>query len=61
MYQKARKAEKWKFEGNERDDGELERIGQPVCVYEIYSGEGAWPFLNHGSMFRGITLVSSIT
>ncbi|XP_020094017.1 uncharacterized protein LOC109714032 isoform X2 [Ananas comosus] len=59
VYQKARKAEKWKFEGNERDDGELERIGQPVCVYEIYSGEGAWPFLNHGSMFRGITLSKS--
>jgi hypothetical protein len=28
-----------------------------LCVYEIYSGEGAWPFLHHGSLYRGITLV----
>ncbi|XP_072963203.1 uncharacterized protein [Typha angustifolia] len=56
VYRNARKAEKLKFEGNERDEGELERTGQQVCIYEIYSGEGAWPFLHHGSMYRGITL-----
>jgi hypothetical protein len=57
VYKNSRKSERLKSEGNERDEGELERSGQPVCVYEIYSGEGAWPFLHHGSLYRGITLV----
>ncbi|KAL5224134.1 hypothetical protein ABZP36_010773 [Zizania latifolia] len=56
VYRNARKSERLKPEGNERDEGELERTGQPVCIYEIYSGEGAWPFLHHGSLYRGITL-----
>uniref|UniRef100_J3N4M0 Glycosyl transferase family 1 domain-containing protein n=1 Tax=Oryza brachyantha TaxID=4533 RepID=J3N4M0_ORYBR len=56
VYKNARKSERLRPEGNERDEGELERTGQPVCVYEIYSGEGAWPFLHHGSLYRGITL-----
>jgi hypothetical protein len=56
VYKNARKSERLKPEGNERDEGELERTGQPVCIYEIYSGEGAWPFLHHGSLYRGITL-----
>ncbi|KAG0459127.1 hypothetical protein HPP92_022255 [Vanilla planifolia] len=47
---------KLKFEVNERDEGELERIGQALCIYEIYDGQGAWPFLHHGSRYRGITL-----
>lgn len=56
VYRNARKSERMKPEGNERDEGELERTGQPVCIYEIYRGEGAWPFLHHGSLYRGITL-----
>ncbi|XP_078155667.1 UDP-Glycosyltransferase superfamily protein isoform X2 [Carex rostrata] len=59
VYHTARKAEKAKSEKNERDEGELERTGQPVCIYEIYNGEGAWPFLHHGSIYRGITLSRS--
>jgi hypothetical protein len=58
IYHDARKSEKLKFEANERDEGELERTGQPVCIYEIYDGAGAWPFLNHGSLYRGLSLVS---
>nr|CAB3495338.1 unnamed protein product [Digitaria exilis] len=58
VYRNARKSERLKPEGNERDEGELERTGQPVCIYEIYSGEGAWPFLHHGSLYRGVTLVT---
>ncbi|KAK3153223.1 hypothetical protein QOZ80_2BG0169450 [Eleusine coracana subsp. coracana] len=56
VYKNARKSERLKPEGNERDEGELERTGQPVCIYEIYNGEGAWLFLHHGSLYRGITL-----
>ncbi|KAG6763474.1 hypothetical protein POTOM_030891 [Populus tomentosa] len=56
IYRDARKSEKLKFEANERDEGELERTGQPVCIYEIYDGAGAWPFLNHGSLYRGLSL-----
>ncbi|KAK9283587.1 hypothetical protein L1049_011836 [Liquidambar formosana] len=58
IYRNARKAEKIKFEANERDEGELERTGQPLCIYEIYSGAGAWPFLHHGSMYRGLSLTT---
>lgn len=57
IYRNARKSEKLKFEVNERDEGELERTGQPVCIYEIYSGASAWPFLHHGSLYRGLSLV----
>ncbi|KAK3035024.1 hypothetical protein RJ639_033938 [Escallonia herrerae] len=56
LYRNARKAEKVKFETNERDEGELERTGQPLCIYEIYNGAGAWPFLHHGSLYRGLSL-----
>lgn len=59
IYRNARKAEKLRFEANERDEGELERTGQPVCIYEIYIGSGTWPFLHHGSLYRGLSLVSS--
>lgn len=58
LYRDAKKAEKLKFEANERDEGELERTGQPVCIYEVYNGAGAWPFLHHGSLYRGLSLVS---
>ncbi|CAN6697627.1 unnamed protein product [Malus baccata var. baccata] len=56
IYRNARKAEKLRFEANERDEGELERTGQTVCIYEIYSGSGTWPFLHHGSLYRGLSL-----
>ncbi|KAK7391494.1 hypothetical protein VNO78_19910 [Psophocarpus tetragonolobus] len=56
IYRNARKSEKLKFEVNERDEGELERTGQPVCIYEIYNGAGVWPFLHHGSLYRGLSL-----
>ncbi|KAF9674942.1 hypothetical protein SADUNF_Sadunf10G0180100 [Salix dunnii] len=56
IYRNARKSEKLKFEANERDEGELERTGQPVCIYEIYDGAGAWPLLHHGSLYRGLSL-----
>ncbi|XP_039022227.1 uncharacterized protein LOC120154598 isoform X2 [Hibiscus syriacus] len=56
IYRNARKSEKLRFEVNERDEGELERTSQTVCIYEIYSGAGAWPFLHHGSLYRGLSL-----
>ncbi|KAL7109258.1 hypothetical protein ACP275_06G164700 [Erythranthe tilingii] len=56
IYRIARKSEKLRFEVNERDEGELERTGQPICIYEIYSGAGGWPFLHHGSLYRGLSL-----
>ncbi|KAF3784394.1 hypothetical protein EJ110_NYTH30259 [Nymphaea thermarum] len=59
VHQNVRKVEKIKFETNERDEGELERIGQPLCIYEIYWGQGAWKFLHHGSLYRGLSLSSS--
>lgn len=59
IYRNTRKAEKQRYEVNERDEGELERIGQPLCIYEIYDGKGAWPFLHHGSLYRGISLSKS--
>lgn len=58
IYRNARKSEKLKFEVNERDEGELERTGQPLCIYEVYNGAGAWPFLHHGSLYRGLSLSS---
>ncbi|XP_027364871.1 uncharacterized protein LOC113871967 isoform X2 [Abrus precatorius] len=56
IYRNARKSEKMKFEANERDEGELERTGQSVCIYEIYDGAGSWPFLHHGSLYRGLSI-----
>ncbi|KAL0428793.1 UNVERIFIED_CONTAM: hypothetical protein Sradi_0505300 [Sesamum radiatum] len=41
---------------HERDEGELERTGQPLCIYEPYFGEGTWPFLHRTSLYRGIGL-----
>ncbi|KAF6134355.1 hypothetical protein GIB67_005747 [Kingdonia uniflora] len=57
IYRNARRSEKLKFEPNERDEGELERIGQSLCIYEIYTGAGASPFLHHGSLYRGLSLI----
>ncbi|XP_047956041.1 uncharacterized protein LOC125201826 isoform X1 [Salvia hispanica] len=58
IYRNARKSEKLRFETNLRDEGELERTGQPVCIYEMYNGAGGWPFLHHGSLYRGLSLSS---
>lgn len=56
IYHNAKKSEKLKFEANEMDEGELERTGQMLCVYEVYDGIGAWPHLHHGSLYRGLAL-----
>ncbi|KAK1275253.1 Aluminum-activated malate transporter 9 [Acorus gramineus] len=58
VYKSAKKADRAKNELHERDDRELERTGQPLCIYEPYFGEGAWPFLHNISLYRGIGLVS---
>ncbi|KAK1269792.1 hypothetical protein QJS04_geneDACA006975 [Acorus gramineus] len=56
VYRSAKRADRAKNELHERDDRELERTGQPLCIYEPYSGEGAWPFLHNSSLYRGIGL-----
>lgn len=60
IYRNARKSEKLRFEANERDDGELQRTGRLLCIYEVYTGAGTWPLLHHGSLYRGLSLVSSV-
>ncbi|KAL4586124.1 hypothetical protein LXL04_010755 [Taraxacum kok-saghyz] len=56
VYRSAKKADRNKNDLHERDDGELERTGQPLCIYEPYFGQGAWPFLHHKSLYRGLGL-----
>ncbi|KAL8260766.1 hypothetical protein R6Q59_024815 [Mikania micrantha] len=56
VYKNAKKADRSKNDLHERDDGELERTGQPLCIYEPYSGQGSWPFLHHKSIYRGVGL-----
>ncbi|XP_052171310.1 uncharacterized protein LOC127787353 isoform X2 [Diospyros lotus] len=56
VYRSVKKADRSKDNLHERDDGELERTGQPICIYEPYLGEGTWPFLHHTSLYRGIGL-----
>ncbi|PSS24241.1 Phosphatidyl-myo-inositol mannosyltransferase [Actinidia chinensis var. chinensis] len=56
VYRSAKRADRSKNELHERDDGELERTGQPLCIYEPYFGEGTWPFLHHTSLYRGLGL-----
>ncbi|XP_047340923.1 uncharacterized protein LOC124944655 [Impatiens glandulifera] len=58
VYRSAKRADRVKNDLHERDDGELERTGQPLCIYEPYIGEGTWPFLHHPSLYRGIGLSS---
>lgn len=58
VYRNAKKADRLKNDLHERDDGELERTGQPLTIYEPYLGEGAWPFLHHRSLYRGLGLSS---
>ncbi|KAL9999469.1 putative glycosyl transferase, family 1 [Helianthus debilis subsp. tardiflorus] len=56
VYKNAKKADRSKNDLHERDDGELERTGQPLCIYEPYFGQGSWPFLHNKSIYRGIGL-----
>ncbi|EXB52710.1 hypothetical protein L484_022487 [Morus notabilis] len=56
VYRNAKRADRTKNDLHERDEGELERTGQPLCIYEPYFGEGAWPFLHRASLYRGIGL-----
>nr|GMD31581.1 Phosphatidyl-myo-inositol mannosyltransferase [Ipomoea batatas] len=56
VYKSAKRADRSKNDLHERDEGELERTGQPLCIYEPYYGEGTWPFLQHTSLYRGLGL-----
>lgn len=56
VYRNAKRADRTRNELHERDDRELERTGQPLCIYEPYFGKGAWPFLHTHSLYRGIGL-----
>ncbi|KAL2892091.1 D-inositol 3-phosphate glycosyltransferase [Bienertia sinuspersici] len=38
VYRNSRRADHLKNDVHERDDGELERTGQPLCIYEPYLG-----------------------
>ncbi|GMI66802.1 hypothetical protein like AT4G01210 [Hibiscus trionum] len=58
VYRNAKKADRARNDLHERDDRELERTGQPLCIYEPYFGEGTWPFLHRNSLYRGIGLSS---
>lgn len=58
VYRNAKRADRSKNDLHERDEGELERTGQPLCIYEPFLGEGTWPFLHHTSLYRGLGLVS---
>ena len=58
VYRNAKRADRARNALHERDDRELERTGQPLCIYEPYFGEGTWPFLHQTSLYRGISLVS---
>lgn len=42
----------------ERDEGDLERTGQPLSIYELYEGNGSWPFLHAWHpLYRGVSMV----
>ncbi|KAK8504158.1 hypothetical protein V6N13_132017 [Hibiscus sabdariffa] len=56
VYRNAKKADRMRNDLHERDERELERIGQPLCIYEPYFGEGTWPFLHQNSLYRGFGL-----
>ncbi|KAJ9556009.1 hypothetical protein OSB04_010623 [Centaurea solstitialis] len=56
VYKNAKKVDRNRNDLHERDDGEIERTGQPLCIYEPYLGQGSWPFLHRNSLYRGIGL-----
>ncbi|CAO2165593.1 unnamed protein product [Urochloa humidicola] len=58
VYRNVKRVERLKNELHERDDKELERTGQLLCIYEPFFGEGTWPFLHQSSLYRGVGLSS---
>ncbi|KAL2336096.1 hypothetical protein Fmac_010542 [Flemingia macrophylla] len=56
VYKTAKRIDRLKNDLHERDEGELERTGQPLCIYEPYFGEGSWPFLHQKTLYRGVGL-----
>ncbi|KAG5381421.1 hypothetical protein IGI04_032891 [Brassica rapa subsp. trilocularis] len=54
VYKSAKRADRSKNDLHERDEGELERTGQPLCIYEPYFGEGTWSFLHEYPLYRGV-------
>ncbi|KAL5718897.1 hypothetical protein ACHQM5_011751 [Ranunculus cassubicifolius] len=56
VYRNAKRVDRARNSLHERDDRELERTGQPLCIYEPYFGQGAWPFLHRKALYRGIGL-----
>ncbi|XP_010522929.1 PREDICTED: uncharacterized protein LOC104801379 [Tarenaya hassleriana] len=56
VYKNAKRADRSKNDLHEREEGELLRTGQPLCIYEPYYGEGTWPFLHQYSLYRGVGL-----
>ncbi|KAI4328856.1 hypothetical protein L6164_021179 [Bauhinia variegata] len=58
VYKSAKRVDRAKHDLHERDEGDLERTGQSLCIYEPYFGEGTWPFLHHRSLYHGIGLSS---
>ena len=59
VYKVVKKMDRLKNELHEQDDGELERTGQPLCIYEPYFGMGASVFLHQNDpLYRGISMVS---
>ncbi|KAJ1284378.1 hypothetical protein BS78_03G199300 [Paspalum vaginatum] len=58
VYRNVKRVERLKNELRERDDKELERTGQLLCIYEPFFGEGTWPFLHQNSLYRGVGLSS---
>ncbi|ONM40360.1 glycosyl transferase family 1 protein [Zea mays] len=61
VYRNVKRVERLKNELHERDDKELERTGQPLCIYEPFFGEGTWPFLHQSSLYRGVGLANLST
>ncbi|XP_043812636.1 uncharacterized protein LOC110615186 isoform X3 [Manihot esculenta] len=56
VYRGAKRADRSRNDLHERDEGELERTGQPLCIYEPYFGQGTWSFLHLSSLYRGVGL-----
>ncbi|KAL1198121.1 hypothetical protein V5N11_001206 [Cardamine amara subsp. amara] len=56
VYKSAKRADRSKNDLHERDEGELLRTGQPLCIYEPYFGEGTWSFLHQYPLYRGVGL-----
>lgn len=55
-----KKTEVHKDDLKERSDAEIQRSGQPLCIYEPYHGEGSWAFLHdENTLYRGLSLVSN--